>query len=200
MGEREPQELVAQHVVPVGVLGGEAGPAQRDRCEVDGWLQAVDRAGEVIQSDPVRVDRQLREDRQHAVGAHQSRTRVFPFGHGGRVVPLHIPKDRTAFRQMEAIRVSELQACREGAVAGSPPSMRSRSARSSRSLGRTRAAPYRGRSRCGALSSAGGGRTAVAAGGERPERAGRPNGTGPGCRCRPLTAERGGRAGDSSRT
>ncbi len=57
MGEREPQELVAQHVVPVAILGGEAGTTQRDKCPVDGWLGAFDRAGELIQSDPVRVDR-----------------------------------------------------------------------------------------------------------------------------------------------
>ena len=56
MGEREPQELVAQDVVPVAVLRGEAGATQRDKCPVDGRLGASDRAGEVIKSDPVGVD------------------------------------------------------------------------------------------------------------------------------------------------
>lgn len=74
VSERHAQELVPQHVQPVGVLVGQAGPAQCLERSVHGRLGAGDRPGHLLQPHARRVPGEFLEDREDPVGTHETAT------------------------------------------------------------------------------------------------------------------------------
>src|SRR3984957_7493261 len=86
--ERQPEELVAEHVLAVPVSHGEPRPPQASKRPVHGRLRTGGGSGHVLQRDAVRVARQLGGVSEHAI--RPDKTGLVIQFHGSTVPIFHL--------------------------------------------------------------------------------------------------------------
>ena len=76
VGERQLQEVIAEHIPATPVQHRESRPPQGHQRAMDRGLRAVDRARETVQADPLRMLSEFAQHRQNPIRADEPRIAI----------------------------------------------------------------------------------------------------------------------------